>query len=215
MSPPNNNPTVNPFLDVRSRNYGDAGRRHNLAVNYSYDVPGLSQHWDNAIVRGVFDNWQISGVTSALSGRPLFIGYSIAGVSDLTGGAGAGVDSRVDIVCDPNLSNGDRTPDRAFATECIAAPSLASNRVGTSVDEVLGPGYINWDITFAKYVPFGTGKRVTFRIELYNAFNNVQFSAVQTNATFNAAGQQTSTTFGNYTAARDARRIQLTARVDF
>jgi hypothetical protein len=214
-SPPNNNPTVNPFLDVRARNYGDAGRRHNLAINYSYDVPALSQHWNNAIVRGVFDNWQISGVASALSGAPLGIGYSIAGVSDLTGGAGAGVDSRVDIVCDPNLSRGDRTPDRAFATECVAAPSLASNRIGTAVDEILGPGYINWDITFAKYVPFGTGKRVTFRVELYNAFNNVQFSTVQTTATFNASGQQTNTTFGNYTAARDARRIQLTARVDF
>ena len=38
-SPPNNNPTVNPFLDVEDRNYGDAGRRHNLAINYSYQVP--------------------------------------------------------------------------------------------------------------------------------------------------------------------------------
>ena len=34
-----NNPTVNPFLDVRERNYGSVGRRHNLAINYSYDVP--------------------------------------------------------------------------------------------------------------------------------------------------------------------------------
>jgi len=32
---------------------------------------------------------------------------------------------------------------------------------------------------------------------------------------FNAAGTQTNTQFGSYTAARDARRIQLTLRVDF
>jgi hypothetical protein len=215
-SPPNNNPTVNPFLDVRARNYGDAGRRHNLAVNYSYDVPGLSQHWDNPIVRAVFDNWQISGVTSALSGGKLGIGYSISGVSDLTGGAGAGVDTRVDIVCDPNLSRGDRSPDRAFATECIAPPSLSSNRIGTAVgDEIDGPGYINWDLTFAKYIPLGGNRRGTFRFEMYNAFNNVQFSAVNTSAVFNAAGQQTNAQFGTYTAARDARRIQLTFRFDF
>ena len=43
------NPTVNPFLDVRDRNYRDVGRRHNLAVNYSYDIPGLG--WDNAIAK--------------------------------------------------------------------------------------------------------------------------------------------------------------------
>ena len=32
---------------------------------------------------------------------------------------------------------------------------------------------------------------------------------------FNAAGQQINPEFGQYTAARDARRIQLTLRVDF
>jgi len=56
---------------------------------------------------------------------------------------------------------------------------------------------------------------VTFRTELYNAFNTVQFSAVNTSAVFNAAGTQTNTQFGQYTQARDARRIQLTFRVDF
>ena len=30
------NPTVNPFLDVRARNYADVGRRHNLTINYAY-----------------------------------------------------------------------------------------------------------------------------------------------------------------------------------
>jgi Carboxypeptidase regulatory-like domain/TonB-dependent Receptor Plug Domain len=211
-----NNPTVNPFLDIRERNYADLGRRHNLIINYSYDVPGLSRFWNNAAVRGVFDNWQISGSTSALSGATLNPSYSITGVSDLTGGAGSGVDTRVDYICDPNLSRGERSPTRAFKTECVAPPSLATNRIGTAVgDELVGPGYLNWDITIAKYVPFGGSRRFTFRCELYNAFNNVQFSTVNTSAIFNAAGQQTNAQFGQYTQARDARRIQLTTRIDF
>jgi hypothetical protein len=210
------NPTVNPFLDVRSRNYADVGRHHNLTVNYAWDVPGLSKIWNTPVIRGVFDNWQISGVTSALSGATLPVSYSISGVTDLTGGAGSGVDTRVDIICDPNLPRSERSPVRAFRTECIAPPSLATNRIGTARgDEIIGPGYLNWDITFAKYVPFGGNRRVTFRCELYNAFNNVQFSSVNTGAIFNAAGEQTNAQFGQYTAARDARRIQLTARIDF
>jgi hypothetical protein len=211
------NPTVNPQLDVRARNYADVGRHHNMSINYAYDVPGLSKFADNAVIRGVFDNWQISGVTSVLSGATLPLTYTISGVSDLTGGVGGtGLDTRVDIICDPNLSKGDRSPTRAFATECIAPPSLSTNRIGSAVgDEVIGPGYMNFDITFAKYVPFGEGKRLTFRCELYNAFNTVQFSAVNTAAVFNAAGQQINAQFGQYTQARDARRIQLTARVDF
>jgi hypothetical protein len=211
------NPTVNPFLDVRARNYADVGRHHNFVVNYSYDVPSLSTVWNAGVVRGVFDNWQISGITSVLSGATLPLTYTIQGVSDLTGGVGGvGLDSRVDIVCDPNLSRSDRSPTRAFATECIAPPSLATNRIGNAVgDEVIGPGYLNWDITLAKYVPFGNGRRFTFRCELYNAFNSVQFSAVNAAAVFNAAGQQINNQFGQYTAARDARRIQLSARIDF
>jgi hypothetical protein len=211
------NPTVNPFLDIRERNYGSVGRKHNLAVNYSYEVPSLSRYWNTGVVRAIFDNWQISGVTSALSGATILINnYSIQGVSDLTGGAGSGVDTRVDFTCDPNLPRGDRSPTRAFRTECVAPPSAATNRIGTSrVDDLIGPGYLNWDITFAKNIPFGTGRRVQFRTELYNAFNNTQFMSVNTIPVFNAAGQQINAEFGQYTAARDARRIQLTLRVDF
>jgi hypothetical protein len=176
----------------------------------------LSRLWNTPVIAAVFDNWQLSGVTTALSGATLTPGYSIQGVSDLTGGSGAGVDTRVDLVCDPNLARSERTPARAFRTECVAPPSAATNRIGTSgVDDLYGPGYLNWDITMAKNVPFGGGRRVQFRAELYNAFNNVQFATVNTTAQFNAAGEQINPEFGQYTAARDARRIQLTLRVDF
>ncbi len=137
-------------------------------------------------------------------------------MSDLTGGAGAGADSRVDIICDPNLSRGDRSPTRAFRTECIAPPSLSTNRVGTAVgDEIIGPGYLNWDITFAKHVPFGGSRRFTFRCELYNAFNNVQFSSVNTGASSTPPVSRQTRSSDMSTAARDARRIQLTFRADF
>ena len=180
-SPPNNNPTINPFLPFEERNYGDAGRRHNLAIDYSYQVPDLSSKWNSPIAKIIGDGWEISGVTSALSGAAQPINYSIAGVSDLTGGAGAGLDSRVDFTCDPNLSRGDRNSLRAFATECVAPPSLASNRVGSARgDELIGPGFLNWDLSFVRNIPLGGPRRLQFRTELYNAFNNVQFSTLNT-----------------------------------
>jgi outer membrane receptor protein involved in Fe transport len=215
-SPPSNNPTVNPFLPFQDRNYGDAGRHHNLAIDYSYQVPDLSSKWNSPVAKVIGDGWEISGVTSALSGAALGVGYSIAGVSDLTGGVGSGVDSRVDFTCDPNLSRGDRSAVRAFATECVAPPSLASNRVGTARgDELVGPGYLNWDLSFVRNIPLGGTRRLQFRTELYNAFNNVQFASVNTSAVFNAAGQQTNAEFGQYTAARPSRRIVFTLRALF
>ena len=45
------------------------GRRpHALTINYSYDVPNLSQKWNNVVAKAVLDNWQVSGITSFLSG---------------------------------------------------------------------------------------------------------------------------------------------------
>ena len=215
-SPPNNNPTINAFLPFEARNYGDTGRRHNLAIDYSYQVPNLSSKWNSPIAKVIGDGWEISGVTSALSGAALGMSYTVAGVSDLTGGAGAGVDSRVEFICDPNLSRGDRTSLRAFATECVAPPSPASNRVGSARgDELIGPGYLNWDFSFIRNIPLGGTRRLQFRTELYNAFNNVQFSTVNTGAVFNAAGEQTNAEFGQYTAARPSRRVVFTLRALF
>jgi hypothetical protein len=215
-SPPGNNPTVNPFIDFRERNYGDAGRRHNLAIDYSYQVPDLSAKWNSPIARAIGDGWEISGVTTALSGAALGLSYSLSGLSDLTGGAGAGVDTRVTFTCDPNLPRGERNSLRAFRTECVAPPS-DPNRIGTARgDELIGPGYLNWDFSFAKNIPLGGTRRLQFRTELYNAFNNVQFSAVDTGAVFNRdTGAQTDNNFGIYTAARPSRRIVFTLRALF
>ena len=93
---------------------------------------------------------------------------------------------------------------------------LATNLFGTARgDEFIGPGYLNWDFSFIRNIRLGKTSRLQFRTELYNAFNNVQFSTVNTNAVFNAAGQQTNAEFGQYTAARPSRRIVFTLRALF
>ncbi|MPY87455.1 MAG: TonB-dependent receptor plug domain-containing protein [Luteitalea sp.] len=208
--------TVNPFLDVRDRSYAGEGRKHNLAINYVYEIPSLAKRWNHALAHAIFDGWELSGVTTALSGAALGLSYEIEDVTDLTGGAGNGVDTRVDLTGDPNLPRGERTPDRAFRTEVVRPPSLETNRIGTAKnDDLIGPGYLNWDIAINRNIPFGGNRRLQFRVELYNAFNNVQFSSVDTGALFDQAGNQIDAEFGRYTAARDARRIQLTLRAQF
>ena len=107
--------------------------------------------------------------------------------------------------------------DTAHVLAELAAQDLANNRIGTATnDEIIGPGYLNWDISLAKMIPFGGTRRVTFRAEVYNLLNNVQFSTVNTTANFTAAGVlPANTEFGQYTGARPSRRMQLTLRVDF
>ena len=65
---------------------------------------------------------------------------------------------------------------------------------------------------------FRIRERVQLRVRLegYNAFNHTQFSSVNTTAQFNpATGAQTNAAFGQITAARSPRTVQLGARLSF
>ena len=213
---------IDPFVtDNRARNYNASGRRpHTLVFHYSYDVPNLSSKWNNVLVKAFFDNWQVSGVTSFLSGtyQGFTYGYTGAPTGTLTGtGAINGGASRVDIVCDPNISKGERSFDKQFNTACIAPPG-DQLRLGNALgDEYLGPGFSNWDISFFKNVPLGGSRRLQLRVELYNAFDTDQWTGVDTSAVFNyVTGAQTDANFGKLTGATlSARRIQLGARFMF
>jgi len=214
---------IDPFVsDNRARNFNASGRRpHTLTVNYAYDVPDLGKKWDNAVVKGVFDNWQVSGVTQITSGAYGNFSYTYSNVpSGALSGTGAidGGNSRVDIVCDPTLPRSERTYQRQFKTECIAPPSDQFRLGNAKNDEFHGPGFMNWDLSFFKNIPFGGSNRnLQLRCELYNAFNNNQWTAVNTQATFDfQTGKQTNAAFGSLTGATNsARRIQLAARFTF
>jgi hypothetical protein len=177
-------------------------------------------------VKGIVNNWQVSGVTSIISGAYGSFSYAYAnvptgvlsgtGAINPAGGNGANnAGSRPDIVCDPTLPRGERTFERQFKTECIAPPS-DPNRIGNAKnDEYIGPGYVNHDFSLFRNIALPGHRNLQFRAELYNALNSMQVSTVNTTATFDANGKQTNAAFGQVTAARDSRRIQLAARFTF
>lgn len=216
-----NNDAVNPFLDYRMRNYGRAGfdRTHNFVFNYLYDLPGLSARaGNNGFVKAIFDNWQLSGVTSFTSGAPLGIGYSLVNAIDLVGASGAGVDSRVNVLRNPILPKSERTELRHFDTDAFAPPTRAEFGIGNAPKDVLrGPGINNYDVTVIKNIPVGNSdsKRLQLRFEFYNFFNTASFQGVDTTARFDGQGRQVSGTFGQYTSTLDARRIVLGVKFYF
>jgi hypothetical protein len=98
---------------------------------------------------------------------------------------------------------------RAFRTEAIVPPLDPFGRGNAPKDVFRGPGTNNWDITLNKNFNFNEGKLIQFRFETYNTFNHTQFSAVETAARFDAAGNQVNQRFGQYTTARDGRKVQI------
>ncbi|HMY72804.1 MAG TPA: hypothetical protein PLQ88_13370, partial [Blastocatellia bacterium] len=235
-----NGNAINPFIDRNVRNYGKAGfdRTHNFVLNYVYRVPSLSKYWDNAFSRTAFGGWEVSGITSFVSGAPSGIGYSLVAARDLVGGTGAGVDSRVVIVGNPVLDRSQRNSicAHAFASTNTAAQTTAVGGCHLNVNSVLPPtaagdfgrgnaakdlfrlpGTNNWDISLFKNFNLAReGKvRMQYRLEMYNAFNHTQFTGVDTTARFDANNNQVNALFGSYTSAANARRIVMGLKLNF
>jgi len=207
---------VNPYLNYRSRNYGPASfdRRQNLKLNYVYSFPSFSRYWDNKFSRQAFDGWEISGISAFISGAPTAINYTFVTAADVTGATGIGIDSRVDLSCNPNQSAGTATLNGA----CVHPPTKAGLGIGNaSKFPVVGPGVENFDISLFKNFKLGVAetRQLQFRFETYNAFNHAQFTAVDTNARFDSAGNQVNQNFGQYTAAAPARRLVLGLKLYF
>jgi hypothetical protein len=217
--------SIDPFLsaaDNRTRNYNSSGRRpHLLVINYSYEVPNLSRKWNNIIAKAIFDNWQFSGITQIQSGTQGGFGYSYSNVptGTLSGnGSINGGGNRPNLVCDPQLSRGDRTFERQFKTECIAPPTDQYHFGTSRGDEFHAPGFMNWDISAFKNIPLNGSRRLQIRVELYNAFNTDQWTGVNTTANFDwTTGALTNAnSFGRINGnTNNARRIQLAARFTF
>ena len=160
----NNGDAINPFLDFRMRNYGKGNfdRTHNFVFNYAYSVPKLSNVWDNPVAKWVFDNWDIAGVTSLISGAPSGVGYSLVSGADIVGGGGAGVDSRINVIANPILPKGERTELKHFNTAVFAPPTKAELGIGNAPKDVFRlPGTNVFDVSFYKNIPLSSKANVT------------------------------------------------------
>ncbi len=74
---------------------------------------------------------------------------------------------------------------------------------------------MNTNLSAFKNFQIGGGRRIQFRWEMYNVFNQVNWSAINTNAQFNPAGEQVNANFGQATASRAPRIMQGAIRFTF
>jgi hypothetical protein len=183
-----------------------------LVVNYMYDLPKIGSRMGFRPARWVFDNWQVSGITSFISGSPFTPGLGTSDGADLTGSSEG---ARVTVVGGPKLDKSERTFYRNFNTDAFAR-TPAGNFGNAGVGVLHGPGANNWDIAVSKRFPlFSEGRYFQFRTEMFNAWNHTQFSGYFTGTRFDTTGRQTDPNFGAYSSARPPRTIQLSLRVNF
>lgn len=204
-------PMFRPY-DVWSYGLASFDQTHVVVLNYTWDLPALSTRIRHPLVKHVFDDWQLSGITTFASGTPLGLSFSTVDNADITGG---GDGARVNIVDDLELPNGDRSFERWFNTAAVARPARGDFG-NASKAPIRGPGVHNWDMSLVKNIPLGVaGRALQLRWEIYNVFNHTQFAGVNTAARFDATGQQVNPQFGQITSTRPPRIMQISVNVRF
>ncbi len=205
--------SVSALVSARVWNYGLASfdRTHVLRINYVWDLPELRS--DRSFARLILNGWQLSGITSFISGQPLGIGFSTTTPVDITGSPSQG--ARVVVLDNPVLPKKERTFYRYFRTDVFRLPAVGT--LGNAAKTLIrGPGVNNWDVAASKNFSLRERVNLQLRGELYNAFNHTQFSGLDTGARFDPkTGEQVNMRFGQCTAARSPRVIQLAMRINF
>ena len=221
------------FADRRTWAYGKSAwdQTHIFSVNWVYEIPSaakamkMTNGTGAALVKGVLDNWQLSGVTYLSSGTPQSIFTSLTDGVDLRGGGDAvyggngttaGAVIKPNLTCNPVIAHDQRNVDRMFNTSCFGRPAQGTTgNAGNGI--VRNPGIMNTDLTLFKRFTLGSEQRnLELRMEAYNVLNDTQFSGMNVTANFNAAGALTNaSSFGTATANRAPRVIQLAVRIRF
>jgi hypothetical protein len=190
---------------------------HNLVVSYTWDVPNGSRMWNSWLTRGLLDGWQFSGDTAVVSGD--WAGVNNPTTTDNADITGSDIGARVNVSGDPLCTSGncDVTPGSGGSYFNVAAFTRpARGEIGNAPATFFRmPKIVLSNMSIFKNFQLGGGRRIQFRWEAYNVFNQVNWSEINRTPQFNAAGQQVNANFGQATEARAARVMQGAVRFTF
>jgi hypothetical protein len=224
---------------IRARYWGPTNddRRHNISATWSYDIPTVS---GVPVIKQLVSDWQFSGIFRLLSGQAVTPSCSSnnGGINNtnptLTDGVGArceytGEPLYVEYTGDPSVPEADR-PHFNLAAFRMPQPNGSVGNFGdVGVGILRHPTWHEWDITLSRRFPINLMGRkdsgVRLRWEIYNVFNEVQFTNLNASYTFTGPNnsQINSANTGKYTATGTTlaagtitpRVMALTVRFDW
>ncbi len=167
----------NPFDLAAERGPSMFDARNRLVLSYQWSLPFLqhSSNWYGKVV----GNWQLNGIFTAMSGTPFTVfdsnDVSLQGQAPEISGFSS---NRPNVVGNPN--SGPRTAAEWFNTsafqQIVQDPNSPVEQFGNEGrNAVLGPRYVNWDVSAFKNIRLTESKQIQFRGELFNVLNHTNF----------------------------------------
>ncbi len=193
---------ANPFNLRDERGRSDWDRRHAFVASWLWSPP---IKFASPVANTLLGGWTLTGIHTLQSGGPLtfLMGDDVA-LDGTFGDQHAQLQPNV-TVDNIVLSHSDRTAmvRRFFNTDAFVPTNDVPRGIYGNAGRGLisGPGMSSSDLSVLKDFLFKEPWRLQFRSEFFNAFNQVNFTSVQTTVN--------SSTFGRIRRASDGRVVQF------
>jgi Carboxypeptidase regulatory-like domain/TonB-dependent Receptor Plug Domain len=185
-------------IDTRNRSWGvlPFDRTHVFNLSYNWSVPKLARgKFENAFTNGVFNSWQISGITTVQSGTPIRLRFTGAIAqtaqavawygSDAFNGtnAGASIGAITPVYLGNPQVGGTDVGHKAYDISQLAIPSFGNTGPSQPPFYIRTPGRSNFDISFFKNFNITEEKKIQFRTGLFNIFNQAYPTQINVTST--------------------------------
>jgi hypothetical protein len=212
-------------------------QRHTFKGNFVWDLPDLDGSTGGAkrLLAAVTNDWQLSGIYTGQSGDRYSVGYNYqngGGNVNVTGSPNYG--GRIVMTGDTGSGCSDNQYQQ-FNTAAFSGPPIGSVGLESGQNYMNGCFENFWDLAIARNFRLGGSRMVQLRLEMFNAFNTLVYSArnttvniqsptdpTVTNPTYDAQGnlvpsrvRPADAGFGAATNAFNLRSMQAQIRFQF
>jgi len=175
---------------------------HRFSAAGVYDLP-FGKWVKNEAASYLIGGWQLSGIVTLQSGDQVLITQATNTANTFSRSF------RPNLVGNPILPEGERTPLRWFNTTAFAAPPTLTYGTSPKFPNIQGPGLASVDFSLIRSfpLPLREGMKFELRGDFFNSLNRVNFNA--------PSGAFGTPNFGRITSARLPRTIQIGAKFWF
>jgi len=202
----------------------ETGRTHIFNASLIWLLPPLEGK--SSATRGVLGDWEIAAIVGGATGTPLTI-YTgtLPGLNGGPSGTGYNDNQMPNrVTSEPCRASG--LPEQIINPKAYTLDGFQLGAIGSARrGDCNGPGYFQADLAFYKNFPLGATRKLQFRWDIFNVFNNTNFlyrvddyimnpTAVVLNNADQAKATAISsatipTTFGQAIRTRDPLQMQI------
>jgi hypothetical protein len=165
------------FCKACRRGLSDQDQRHNLTMNYEWDIPTPASFGTTG--KAILGGWEAGGILTLSSGTPFTVLLS----GDVLGQNNTDAYSYPDKLSTAGCANpiNAQNASNYVKISCFSVPNPITQLGNAGRNSVIGPGVVDLDFSLFKNFPIHEALKGQFRAEFFNIINHPNFQSPNDN----------------------------------